>query len=96
MASPHIPSSWLFVRGDESIRIFRPRLNALLISGPEYARIRPEFVDDADLESFLAEITARLEDAGWLALGEGYQRRRNRTDRRRTARVATDRRNRDA
>src|SRR5687768_2482056 len=92
MSSTHIPASWLFVRGDDSIRIYRPSATALRISGPHHELIRPEFFDEGGLESFLAEVTAALEDAGWLALGEGYERRRNKTDRRRNPRVPTDRR----
>jgi hypothetical protein len=58
--------------------------------------MRSEFTGAAGLESYLAEIAAALEDAGWLALGEGYERRRNGSDRRRTPRVTADRRNREA
>lgn len=95
MSPIFVPTSWLFVRNEQSIRIVRPRLNALLICGPEHALARPEFVDDVDLEAFLVDAAAALRGAGWQALGENYDRRRNKTDRRKVARGTKDRRNQD-
>lgn len=91
-----VPTSWLFVRGDQSIWIFRPNSNDLLINGPGHARVRCGVHDDAGLEMYEAEIASELATAGWLLLGEGYDRRRKRSDRRRTPRVTPDRRNGEA
>ena len=90
------PTSWLFVRGDQSIWIFRPNSNDLLVSGPGPTRLRCGFHDDAGPEMYQAEIASELTAAGWLLLGEGYDRRRKRSDRRRAPRVTPDRRNGEA
>ena len=81
-----IPTSWLFVRKEESVLILRPNETDLLMRGPGTTRLRHGFTSARALEAFQADLTEDLETAGWTALGEGYDRRQGRTDRRKTAR----------
>lgn len=71
-----IPTSWLFVKGDESVWIYRPTASDLMIFGPRSERLRVGFADARGLESYQADLAADLVSAGWEALGEGYERRR--------------------
>ena len=73
-----IPTSWLFVKGDESVWIYRPNVTDLLICGPKTERLRQEFFNDVGLESYQADLASDLMAAGWELLGEGYDRRRAR------------------
>ena len=89
-----IPTSWLFVRGHESIRLLRSQTDSLMIHGPGPERIRSDFADADRLESYLADLLVVLEEGGWQALGQGYERR-SQGDRRKNRRETPDRRNRD-
>jgi hypothetical protein len=73
-----IPTSWLFVKGDESVWIYRPTLSDLLICGPRTERSRWEFPSAGGLEAYQADLASDLLEAGWELLGEGYERRRRR------------------
>jgi hypothetical protein len=81
-----VPTSWLFVRNDESVLILRPNDTDLLIRGPGSARFRRQFHGERALEAYQADIAAALQAAGWVPLGEGYDRRQARVDRRKTPR----------
>ena len=72
-----IPTSWLFTKGDESVWIYRPTVNDLLIYGPRSERLRCGFTDERGLESYQADLSSDLKAAGWEFLGEGYDRRRS-------------------
>jgi hypothetical protein len=71
-----IPTSWLFVRGEESVWMYRPTAADLLIYGPRSERMRCGFPTAEGLDSYQADLAADLLDAGWELLGEGVERRR--------------------
>ena len=73
-----IPTSWLFIKGDESVWIYRPTASDLLICGPRSERLRCGFANERGLESYQADLAADLLAAGWQLLGEGYDRRQRR------------------
>ena len=81
-----IPTSWLFVRNEKSVLIVRPNETDLVIRGPGTARLRHEFIAAPALEAFQADIAAELEASGWIALGEGCDRRQASADRRKVSR----------
>jgi hypothetical protein len=72
-----IPMSWPFIKGDESVWIYRPTVNDLLIYGPRSERLRCGFTDERGLESYQADLSSDLLAAGWELLGEGHDRRRS-------------------
>jgi hypothetical protein len=72
-----IPTSWLFVKGDESVWMSRATACDLLISGPRSERLRCGFNNASGLESYQADLASDLLAAGWELLGEGYDRRRS-------------------
>jgi hypothetical protein len=85
--------AWLFLRGDESIRIVRdPEVCALKIEGPGYEREIHAFKDEATLAEFQRDYEAGLASQGWL-LGASQERRSGR-DRRTENRGGPDRRRR--
>lgn len=85
------PTSWLFVRGAESIRVVRPTDQSLLVLGPGPLRDVRDFRSDADVEAFQMALAERLSELGWVLLGPDVDRRGG-EDRRRTSRSASDRR----
>ena len=71
---------WLFIRGDESIRITRfPTALTLLIHGPGHAEHSHKFESRASLEDFQQCHEQRLLSAGWM-LVEVADRRRSGQD----------------
>ena len=72
------PTSWLFVKGDESVWIYRPTAIDLLICGPKTERLRCGFPDESTLVAYQADLASDLVAGGWVALGEGHDRRRRR------------------
>jgi hypothetical protein len=88
---PMRPGAWLFVRGEESIRIVRPPGCALIIHGPDRTRQRRDFDDEDTLQAFQVSIAERLTEHGWILFGVDVDRRSGK-DRRRIARDSLDRR----
>ena len=70
------PSSWLFVKGPESIRIIRASSGALIVSGPGHSHERRTFQDEPAMQAHQVELAERLSAAGWLLWGEDHDRRR--------------------
>ena len=85
------PSSWLFVKGEESIWIERPFGTSITVAGPGRARQRHEFADEEALQGYQIELADRLAAAGWLLWGVNRQRRGG-PDRRGASRLLADRR----
>jgi hypothetical protein len=84
-------SSWLFVRGDESIRVVRPEGRGLVVLGPGALREVRDFGTEADLQEYQVALAERLSELGWVLLGPDVDRRKG-TDRRRAPRTTADRR----
>ena len=77
--------AWLFVRGEESVRIVRdPKAFVLRVEGPGYEREVHAFKDEAEVGEFQRNYEARLLAEGWM-LGASQERRSGR-DRRADAR----------
>ena len=62
----HVAHAWLFVRGEESIRITTSPAGALLIFGPGEANQSHDFTDTAALTQFLESYQQRLLNDGWV------------------------------
>jgi hypothetical protein len=59
--------AWLFVRGEESIRMTtKPTGGTLLIFGPGEANQSYDFLDAAALRTFLESYQERLLNDGWV------------------------------
>jgi hypothetical protein len=85
------PSSWLFVRGEESICIACPSPTVLSISGPGVSRARYSFEGENALQAYQIELAEEFSSGGWVLIGENHDRRSGR-ERRLTRRDAPDRR----
>lgn len=83
-------SSWLFIRGSESIWIERPYGLALIVAGQGGARTHLEFTDENALQAYQVDTAERLSREGWFLWA--YDRDRRGTDRRATTRPTPDRR----
>ncbi len=88
-------SSWLFIRGTESIWIERPSSPSLIISGPGAQRERRDFIDDATLEAYQIELAENLAGQGWFLWAHDRDRRTG-EERRTQRRETRDRRQADA
>lgn len=71
-----IPTSWLFVRRNESVWMYRPTANDLLIFGPRSDRMRCGFPTAEGVDAYQADLASDLLASGWELLGEGVERRR--------------------
>lgn len=69
------PSSWLFVRGGESIRVVRPNAKALSVNGPGRERAERIFEGEAALQAYQMELAEQFSAAGWVLIGENHERR---------------------
>jgi hypothetical protein len=87
------PSSWLFVKGEQSIWIERPHGHSMVVAGPGPTRERHDFADEDALQNYQMAIADRLASAGWLLWGVNAQRRTG-VERRAAARQSPDRRQR--
>jgi hypothetical protein len=84
-------SSWLFIRGQESIWIERPYGLTLIVAGQGAERSQLEFPDEAALQAYQVSTAERLSRDGWFLWA--YDRdRRERDERRSIARPTADRR----
>lgn len=82
--------AWLFLRGEESIRIVRdPSAFVLKVEGPGYEREVHSFKNEAEVAEFQRKYEARLTGQGWV-LGASQERRSGRD--RRAAHRGSDRR----
>ena len=84
-------SSWLFIRGPESIWVERPFGTTLIVAGPGSYRERRDFIDGAAVDAFQAALAERLAADGWFLWAHDRDRRSD-TDRRNTTRATPDRR----
>ena len=84
-------SSWLFIRGAESIWVERPFGTTLIVAGPDSHRERRDFIDAAALDAFQVALAERLAADGWFLWAHDSDRRRG-IDRRSTPRPVPDRR----
>ena len=67
--------AWLFLRGEESIRLVQEAHAPILrIEGPGYERQVHAFKDDAELSEFRQDYEGRLLMDGWV-LGASQERR---------------------
>jgi hypothetical protein len=62
----HVAHAWLFVRGEESIRITTGPQGTLRIFGPRDASQSCDFTDAASLEQFVESYRQRLLNDGWV------------------------------
>jgi hypothetical protein len=85
------PSSWLFVRGQESIFIMRPHGCSLIVEGPGSARQEHNFDDEDAMQAYQMSIAEQLSERGWLLAGVDRDRRSGR-ERRGVPRATPDRR----
>jgi hypothetical protein len=85
------PSSWLFIKGDQSIWVERPYGCSMVVAGPGTVREQHDFPDEAALQGYQMEIADKLATAGWLLWGVNRQRRSG-PDRRGNTRTTADRR----
>ena len=60
------PSSWLFVKGTESLRVVRPTATALSVNGPGRARAQYTFDGEEQIQTYQMELAERLSAAGWV------------------------------
>ena len=84
-------SSWLFLRGNESIWVERPQGYLMVVAGPGATREEREFADEDALQDYQISLAGRLTAGGWFLAAYDYERRQAR-DRRAVRRDATDRR----
>ena len=60
------PHAWLFVRGEESIRLTTSPTGTLLIFGPRDAHQSCDFTDATTLAQFVESYQQRLLGDGWV------------------------------
>jgi len=74
-----IVHAWLFVRGEESIRISSPTSATLLACGPGIAKRAYNFDNPASMQEFLQSYQERLLSEGWVlaALAERRESERD-------------------
>ncbi len=84
-------TSWLFVKGDQSIWVERPHGCSMIVAGPGALREQHDFPDEETLQGYQVAIAEKLASAGWLLWGVDRQRRAG-EERRATPRGSSDRR----
>jgi len=85
-------SSWLFIRQNETVRVFRPGppYLQLAIAGPQGHKRTLRFDREVDLQNFQRDHEQELMDDGWRLDGVDVERRAGQD--RRSAPRGTDRR----
>jgi hypothetical protein len=83
-------SSWLFIRGEESIWIERPYGLTIIVAGQGAARTHLEFQDEDALQAYQVATAEGLAREGWFLWAFDADRRRH--ERRATLRTTADRR----
>jgi hypothetical protein len=68
-------SSWLFIRGRESIWIERPYGLSFIVAGPRAARAHLVFASEDALQAYQVATAERLTRAGWFLWGFDRERR---------------------
>ena len=84
------PSSWLFIKNNESSWGERPPGRLLGGAGPGAAHEERDFISDEALDQFQIALAEKLAGDGWFLWGVNRERREG--DRRQTARGTPDRR----
>ncbi len=89
------PSSWLFVRASESVRVVRSGQGVIVLSvhGPGPARAVYGFEDEASFQDFLLRLEQKLLESRWSSEGPNVERRSG-IDRRTHPRSSHERRRR--
>ena len=87
--SQRSPASWLFIRRNETVRVFRPGppYLQLAIAGPQGLRRTLRFDREADLQTFQRDHEQQLIKDGWHLEGVDIERRSGK-DRRKSGRGA--------
>jgi hypothetical protein len=68
-------SSWLFIKGDQSIRVVCPSATVLIVKGPGASHSRYSFEDDAAVQAYQMELAEEFSSGGWVLIGEDFDRR---------------------
>ncbi len=83
-------SSWLFIRGEESIWIERPPGLSMIVVGPGPARAHIHFLDEKAVHAYQVATAERLTLAGWFLWGFDRDRRQSDDRHERTRRRILD------
>jgi hypothetical protein len=85
------PSSWLFIKGKQSIWIERPHGRVLVVAGPGPTSEQRDFISEQALDQYQMALAERLANDGWFLYGVNRERRLA-ADRRSITRGTPDRR----
>ena len=85
------PSSWLFIKDNQSIWVERPHGRLLVVAGPGESHEQRDFISEEALDQFQMMLAERLANDGWFLYGVNRERRLM-TDRRQSTRQTPDRR----
>ena len=91
MLSRRAPTSWFFVKGNETVWIVRTDEHSLLVCGPGQTREHHRFDGEKDMNGFHMWLADDLISDGWILWGVDRDRRHH-EDRRLVRRDTPDRR----
>lgn len=77
-------SSWLFIRGSESIWIERPFGTTVVVAGPGSRREQRTFINEEQLQRFQVSMAERLATDRWILWAYNHDRRDAATRQRRS------------